>query len=174
MSTQLVILGFLQKRDLHGYEIKHIIEEHMDDWTSIAFGSIYFALRKLLEEGCIREVSVGRSGNRPSKTVYGITDRGRAEFRRLLDRLWQEPERIFYAFDIALFFLAELPAGRAAELLEERIRTTEVALDHLTAHKQENLADPQVPSIARAIFDHTLLHLQTEHRWLISLRDSVK
>ena len=174
MSTQLVILGLLQKRDLHGYEIKHIIEEHMGDWTSIAFGSIYFALRKLLEEGCVREVSVGRAGNRPSKTVYGITDKGRAEFRRLLERLWQEPERIFYAFDIALFFSTELPAGRAAELLEERIRTTEAALEYLTAHKQENLADPQVPRMARAIFDHSLMHLQTEHKWLISIRDSVK
>ncbi len=50
MSTRLVILGFLRERSLHGYEIKQLIEDRMGDWTSIAFGSIYFALSKLAEE----------------------------------------------------------------------------------------------------------------------------
>jgi len=51
MSTRLVILGLLRERPLYGYEIKHVIEDHMGDWTSIAFGSIYFALGKLTEIG---------------------------------------------------------------------------------------------------------------------------
>ena len=34
----------------------------MGDWTSIAFGSIYFALRKLAEEGFIRDPSLPQSG----------------------------------------------------------------------------------------------------------------
>ena len=49
MSVRLVLLGLLHERPLYGYEIKQIIEEHMGDWTSIAFGSIYFALDKLAE-----------------------------------------------------------------------------------------------------------------------------
>jgi DNA-binding PadR family transcriptional regulator len=49
MSTRLVILGLLRERSLHGYEIKHIIQDHMGDWTSIAFGSIYFALKNRRE-----------------------------------------------------------------------------------------------------------------------------
>jgi len=53
MSVRLVILGLLCDRPLYGYEIKQIIEEHMGDWTSIAFGSIYFALDKLAEEGFV-------------------------------------------------------------------------------------------------------------------------
>jgi DNA-binding PadR family transcriptional regulator len=44
------------------YEIKHIIEEHTGDWTSIAFGSIHFALRKLAEEGFIGGPSLPQSG----------------------------------------------------------------------------------------------------------------
>jgi Fe2+ or Zn2+ uptake regulation protein len=57
MSVKLVILGLLRERPLYGYEIKQIIEEHMGDWTSIAFGSIYFALDKLAKEGFVEKVA---------------------------------------------------------------------------------------------------------------------
>lgn len=51
----------LRRRPLYGYEIKQIIEEHMSDWTSIAVGSIYFAIDKLAEEGFIEKTSVEQS-----------------------------------------------------------------------------------------------------------------
>lgn len=76
MSTRLVILGLLRDQHLHGYEIKQIIEEHMGDWTSIAFGSIYFALGKLSEEGLIEKVATEKEGNRPSRSIYQITEGG--------------------------------------------------------------------------------------------------
>ena len=76
MSTRLVILGLLRERPLYGYEIKHIIEDHMGDWTNIAFGSIYFALKKLAEEGFVERAAVEREGNRPSRTVYQLTPAG--------------------------------------------------------------------------------------------------
>ena len=40
MSTRLVILGFLRRAPLYGYQIKRMIEQIMGDWTNIAFGSI--------------------------------------------------------------------------------------------------------------------------------------
>ncbi len=173
MSTKLVILGLLQDRDLHGYEIKSIVEEHMGDWTSIAFGSIYFALGKLSDQGFVREIEVARSGNRPSRTIYGITDAGRGEFQKLLEQLWRSPERTYFAFDIALFFLSDLASGRAAQLLEERIHTTESALKHLEEHMREHLADERVPETAKAIFEHSLTHLRAEAGWLTELREMI-
>ena len=84
MTVRLVILGLLRERPLYGYEIKQIIEEHMSDWTSIAFGSIYFALDKLEEENFVEKVEVKQAGKRPSRSVYQITKSGRKEFLRLL------------------------------------------------------------------------------------------
>ncbi len=69
----MVILGLLRDQPLHGYEIKHIIEEHIGDWTSIAFGSIYFASGKLSEEGLIEMVATEKAGNLPSRGIYQIT-----------------------------------------------------------------------------------------------------
>ena len=76
MSTRLVILGFLRGRPLYGYEIKQMIEHVMGDWTNIAFGSIYFALKKLTEDGFIEKAATEQEGglfndnyNYPSVTI---------------------------------------------------------------------------------------------------------
>ena len=69
MSVRLVILGMLQWGEMHGYELKQHIERKMGDWTSIAFGSIYFALRKLSDEGLVERTEEERHGNRPSRST---------------------------------------------------------------------------------------------------------
>jgi DNA-binding PadR family transcriptional regulator len=171
--TRLILLGLLQRRNLHGYEIKRVIEEHMGDWASIAFGSIYFALAKLAKEGLVRRVSVGKEGNRPSRTVYGITNEGRKEFRRMLEDLWRSPQRQFFAFDVALFFSSSLPSKNIMRYLEQRIEHTQEAFRQLGRHKAERLADPEVPRIARGIFNHALVHLEAEMHWLRALRDDL-
>ena len=79
----------------------------------------------------------------------------------------------YFDFDIALFFLSEMPTDRAASLLEERIRATESALEHLGRHMEENLADQRVPRIAQAIFEHTVVHLRAEVEWLSGLRKTI-
>jgi DNA-binding PadR family transcriptional regulator len=109
MTVRLVILGLLRERPLYGYEIKQIIEEHMSNWTSIAFGSIYFALDKLAEEKFVEKVEIEQQGKRPSRSVYQIMDAGREEFLRLLRESWQQFEREYYPLDICLFFLDSLP-----------------------------------------------------------------
>ena len=173
MSTRLVILGLLRERPMHGYEIKHIIEDHMGDWTSIAFGSIYFALKKLTNEGLLDVKATEKSGNRPSRTIYHTTQAGREEFAKLLRAVWATPERQFFALDLGLFFMDALPSGEIQEFLEERIDHLERAHRYLTEHRQENLADPQVPRQARWIFDHGLAHLSGELAWLQCVKQDI-
>ncbi len=165
MSTRLVILGLLRERPLYGYEIKHIIESHMGDWTSIAFGSIYFALNKLADEAFVEKIATEQEGSRPSRSVYQITDAGRGEFMRLLRKSWQEIERRYFTFDIALFFLDALSRDEAIGYMQGRVVQLDGALQYLSTHRAEEMADEDVPAQAIAIFDHSLVHLQAELAW---------
>ena len=170
MSTRLVILGLLRERPLHGYEIKHIIEEHMGDWTSIAFGSIYFALKKLTAEGLVKVAATERTGNRPSRTVYALTEVGREEFLRLLRELWAKAERQFFATDLGLFFMDALPLEEVLEHLQARLDELNRTAEYLQRHQAENMANPHVPRQARFIFDHSQAHLDAELAWTRALR----
>jgi DNA-binding PadR family transcriptional regulator len=174
MSTRLVILGLLRNRPLYGYEIKQIIEEHMGDWTSIAFGSIYFALGKLAEEGFIEKVATQQEGKRPSRSVYQITDDGQAEFMRLLREVWSGIERQYYTLDVGLFFLEALPTDEVKGYLRARVAHLEAILEYLAAHQEEQLAHEQVPHLAVAIFDHSRVHFQAELDWTQDLLEKLE
>ncbi|MEW5826300.1 MAG: PadR family transcriptional regulator [Candidatus Bipolaricaulota bacterium] len=174
MSTRLVILGLLRQGPLHGYEIKQTIEEHMGDWTSIAFGSIYYALQKLAEEGAIEVIATERSGGRPSRTVYAVTPAGEAEFARLLREAWLIVERPSYAVDLALFFIDAMPRREVEESLERRAANLEQTQTWVDQHRAETLESHHVPPQARAIFDHTMKHLATERSWTDELLAAVK
>jgi len=169
MSTRLVILGLLRGRPLYGYEIKHIIEEHMGDWTNIAFGSIYFALNKLAQDGFIEQVATEQVGNRPSRSVYQVTEQGRAEFLRLLRETWGEVERHYYAIDIGLAFIDALPVHEVKGYLQARIAQLEGTVQHVARHREEQLDSPDVPKTAAAVFDHSLAHFRAELEWTQSL-----
>lgn len=174
MSTRLVILGLLKDRPLHGYELKHIIEHHMGDWTNIAFGSIYFALKKLKEEELVEELGVEQQGNRPSRRMYGVTAVGRNEFYRLLEELFASVERDYYPLDIGLFFLSELPPEKRLPLIERRIAAMEEVLKHLEGHETETRRNPRVPPVAAAIFSHTRHHARAELSWLNEVKEGIQ
>jgi DNA-binding PadR family transcriptional regulator len=174
MSTRLVLLGLLRERPLHGYEIKHIIESHMGDWTNIAFGSIYFALKKLTEENLVKEIDSEQQGNRPSRRVYAITDGGREEFLTLLEELWSVPSRDYFPLDIGLFFLNQLPPERRAALVGGRIGGLRTTLSHLEKHREKTLAHPEVPPVSEAIFSHTFYHLRAELAWLEEVEKNIR
>jgi len=169
-SIRLVILGILNRYPMHGYEIKHIIEEHMGDWTDIKFGSIYFALSKLAEDGSIEVTEQTREGNRPSRTVYQITDKGHHEFSRLLKELWSKDEGTLYDFDIGIFFMKSLSKSEVEKYLIDRIEKMQQKLSFLEQHRAEQESDPQIPPQGMAIIQHSQLHLRAELTWLKDLK----
>jgi DNA-binding PadR family transcriptional regulator len=174
LSTRLVILGLLRERPLYGYEIKHVIEDHMGDWTSIAFGSIYFALTKLAEEGFIEKIGTEQEGGRPSRSIYQISENGRREFERLLREVWSEPERQYFTFDIGIFFMNALPHSEVITYLQTRVAQLEEILEHIRGHRMEQISNPEVPARARVIFDHSLVHFVAELEWTRAVLDQVE
>jgi DNA-binding PadR family transcriptional regulator len=168
-------LGFLRGRSLYGYEIKQMIEHVMGDWTNIAFGSIYFALKKLAQEGFIVKVGTEQEGGRPSRTVYKITDAGREEFMRLLRAVWTDIERQTFDFDIGLSFIGALPVEEVKAYLQKRVTYLEHVLQYLDTHQAEELADEHVPNrLVSTVFDHHRVHLRAELGWTRELLQNVE
>jgi len=72
---RLYLLRLLDERPMHGYElIQSLVELFGGSYTPSA-GTIYPRLAKLEEEGLVTKSAEGR------KTVYAITEAGRAELR---------------------------------------------------------------------------------------------
>ena len=129
MSIKYTILGLLHYRDLHGYRIKEVIEEHFGHMWTINYGQIYPNLKKLRAEGLIsmeEEVRIGEKG--PPRKRYAITAAGKEAFR---DWLAQSPEGSMILRDPFLMRFVFFGFGdkeRAGELIEEQLDAYEKQL----------------------------------------------
>lgn len=72
-NLRLYLLALLEERPRHGYELIQALSERFGGTYSPSAGTIYPRLSKLEEEGLVTKSTDGR------KTVYEITDAGRAE-----------------------------------------------------------------------------------------------
>src|SRR5215831_4085849 len=95
----LAVLSYLSQQPMHPYELSRTLREH-GDARSIKFnhGSLYMVVGQLAKAGYITEVETSRAGQRPERTVYALTDAGRAEFRDWLRELVAEPEHEYPRF----------------------------------------------------------------------------
>ena len=106
---------------MHPYELGRVLREH-GDARSIKFnhGSLYMVFAQLEKAGFVAQQETTRTGQRPERTVYAITDPGRQEMRDWLRELISEPQHEYPHFVAALSLIAALPPEEVVGLLTER------------------------------------------------------
>lgn len=118
----LAVLSYLTQRPMHPYELGRTLREHGDE-RSIKFnhGSLYMVVGQLEKAGFVRAESTDREGQRPERTVYALTDAGRAELGDWLRELVAEPQHEYPQFVSALSLIAALPPDDVLALLRRRL-----------------------------------------------------
>jgi len=138
----LAVLSCLGERPMHPYEISSTLRQRgKEESIKLNFGSLYSVVAALEKHGLIVEQERIREGNRPERTIYAITDEGKAEFEDWLADLLRTPSPDPDSLESALSLLVGLPPEQAAELLDERTarldleqRRIESALDWSREH----------------------------------------
>lgn len=165
MSMKLAILGLLLEADMHPYEITLKMKERaMTHYTKIQMGSLYYAVDQLAKEEHIEPVEVIRSSNRPDKTIYRITEKGKKLFHQLLLQKFKEPEPIFHPIYLALSFSDHGDQNKIADLLEQRIKQIEHQVNFYYALYEDHIE--QVPKGALHLMIGMYEHSKTELQWL--------
>ena len=144
-ATRLLILGVLrQLQPAHGYSIRQRLESwQVDEWANVAYGSIYFALNKMAEEGLVEDVGTGSPDTHSTRVTYVVTERGEAEFQRLLRAHWLERRPIVEPFRAALAFMPALPAAEVLALLHRRVDLARSDAEALEAMSQTSEVQPR-------------------------------
>ncbi|MDQ3692576.1 MAG: PadR family transcriptional regulator [Chloroflexota bacterium] len=173
-ATRLLILGALRfLQPAHGYSVRRELESwNADEWANIAYGSIYFALNKMADEGLLREVAgePARQGRRPPRVSYVVTERGEEEFQRLLRDYWWDRRPLIDPLQLAASFMDQLPAPERLAVLRHRLLLAEASvaeIDHLLASPLMDLK----PAHVRDVFDLSRERAFAEMRWLQRLID---
>mgnify|MGYP001132420168 CR=1 FL=1 len=118
----LAVLSYLSQRPMHPYELSRTLRDNGDD-RSIKFthGSLYMVVQQLARAGLVAAQETSREGQRPERTVYALTDAGRAELRDWLRELLEEPRHEYPHFVAALSLIGALPPSEVLPLLRRRL-----------------------------------------------------
>ncbi len=118
----LAVLALVFERPMHPYEMAATMRErHKEASIKLRYGSLYTVVEQLQREGFIAAQETSRDGRRPERTVYAITDAGRAELTAWMSDLLRRPVKEYPQFMAALSLLPVLPPEAVATLLRERL-----------------------------------------------------
>ena len=107
-SLKTFILGVLNQipKPMSGYELITIANEwHYDHYINATNASFYYTLKQLEGEGCIKESGTKQEGNRPEKTIFRLTNKGRKEFQEQMKFFLTEIQEIYYDIDSTMPFI---------------------------------------------------------------------
>ena len=108
-TLALAVLGLLQERPMHPYEMASTLRErHKDSSFKVNSGSLYDTVEALARHGWIEPVETARDGRRPERTVYARTEAGDGEFVRWIDELIRTPVLEYPKFLAAVSYLGAL------------------------------------------------------------------
>ncbi len=165
----LALLALLAPgQPMHPYEMANVLRRTGKERDmKIKWGSLYTVVQNLEKHGFIEATGSNREGRRPERTVYAITDAGRAEVRDWLRELVSEPEPEPFRFEAALSVVGILPPDEVTELLQQRL----AALDRDLAAQRAELEEArrQVVRVFLVEGEYALAIREAEAAWVRSL-----
>ncbi|MET0685710.1 MAG: PadR family transcriptional regulator [Solirubrobacteraceae bacterium] len=137
----LAVLSYLSRTPMHPYELGRLLREH-GDARSVKYtpSSLYMVVGQLERAGLIAAEGPSREGRRPERTVYALTDAGRAELGDWLRELVAEPRHEYPHFVTALSLIGALGPDEVVELLTRRLARLAAVRGETRAMVDETLA----------------------------------
>ncbi|MFJ6669925.1 helix-turn-helix transcriptional regulator [Actinosynnema sp. NPDC091369] len=170
----LAVLGLLVEHPSHPYQmLTDLRARDANRAAAINRGTLYDVVEALVAAGWVAPRGTERTGNRPERTVYALTDAGHAELVRRLDGQIRTPQREFTQFLGAVAYLGALGPDGAVDALTERARRLS---DRITADA-DHLADVLaggVPRLHVIEAEYALAQARAELAWIGSVVDEVR
>ena len=172
-KTDLLLLGLLQERPMHGYDLfQQIQTEGIDSWFPVSAAGVYYSLRKLRDQGLVAE-SHQQGGRSTRKSIYRLTEKGRAAFFGAMEAELANQDLVYLDYDLAIYLLNRLPLQRVVPQLERHqaflVKQAESVRESLEAER-DNGRSP----LRLAILDHRRRFLDMEQDWLSDVMGSIQ
>lgn len=172
-KLDLLLLGMLMERPMHGWEqFRRIQAEGVEEWLRVSFAGVYYRLGKLHEQELVAK-AWEQKGRRTPKSVYRLTEKGRAAFYATLEAKAVRTERPNLDYGIVIFLLDKLPPQRAIALLKQRqafLAEQAQELEIAMSRELEIGGSPQ----RLAIQHHRRRFLEMEQDWLTDVISSIQ
>ena len=162
VSTKYAILGLLNQRPMHGYEIKKEFEKSVSYIWSINVGQLYTLLKKMEGEKVIVKRELPQDNMR-DKIVYEITDAGKYEIQEWLSIpvLNRQAKDEFY---LKMMFLTQVDKEKATKYIDEQIKALEKQYETSKAMKIDH--SDRMEEFMCLLLEASIMHFDVDIKWL--------
>ena len=172
-ASRFAILGMLALgKKQSGYDLKKAIATSTANFWSESYGNIYPALRKLLEEGAIRQDSEKPAASKRKKQLYRITEKGRRALRQWLRQpvaVRSEDNELL----LKLFFGTMMPVAESRTLVAVH-RDHHIALLEKFAAIETSISTGPTTEVQKTYLRATLSYGQAVSRALVQWSDATE
>jgi DNA-binding PadR family transcriptional regulator len=170
----LAVLALLAEGPTHPYEMDFLMRARgLTESIKLNRGSLYTVVEALQRDGLIVPQETQREGRRPERTVYAITDAGRARFDGWLRELVRNPVKEYPQFIAGLTFLGHLGPDEAVTLFEERARRLDQSIEETQMHVDSARERLGVPRLFLIETEFALEQARSELRWVRKTIDEI-
>ncbi|HSU74475.1 MAG TPA: PadR family transcriptional regulator [Terrabacter sp.] len=181
---EFAVLGLLHDGPLHGYELRKRLTTALGIFRALSYGSLYPALRHLVDSGWIHETTdppggstagtggtstgggAGATGGRRPRITYELTAEGKEHFQDLVAASgpdsWDDED-----FDVRFAFFSRTEAQVRLRILEGRRSRLEERLANIRDAAQARRE--RMDTYTLALQQHGEERAEREVRWLEEL-----
>jgi DNA-binding PadR family transcriptional regulator len=164
MSVRNALLGLLEQKPRHGYELHDAFEAVVggeQNWD-VKPAQIYTTLNRLEKGGLVVQQGAGQAGG-PEKRIYAVTDAGRQALRQW----FHSPVSSRHQRDeFFLKLMMSLATGEADPQQVIYIQRASLYQDLHDLTVQRGQADPRLALAFILLLDQAIMHLEADLRWL--------
>ena len=165
-AVAVLVLGLLHEQPMHPYQLHQTLVERGDTRiVRVNPGAVYHGVERLERHGLVEVVGTDRTGRRPERTTYRLTDAGRDEFAARLTSLLGDEHPTYPLFSVGLAEANELPSDQVLTQLVRRRDRKVAHRDHLAA-SYDTVSAMGLPRRFLLDVDHDLATLRAEIDWL--------
>lgn len=164
MRIELTVLGLLTKGHLYGYDIKKKLAARLSGFSDVKFGSIYYAIKKGVEKGWIKQKGTEKEKSNPERLLYQITPEGTKYFKKGLYNYFNE-HLIHFDVDMLIMFIESLDKEQRGYFVEDRIDHINEKLSEIKEKYKE--AKKNEMTHINSYIEH---HLKAELSWVKGLK----
>nr|WP_317180402.1 PadR family transcriptional regulator [Intrasporangium sp.] len=163
---EFAILGLLHDGALHGYELRKRLTTALGIFRALSYGSLYPALRGLVESGHITETQEPSPAGKRPRITYELTAEGKEHFQDLVAAsgpdAWDDDD-----FDVRFAFFSRTEREVRLRILEGRRSRLEERLARIRETSVRNRE--RMDSYTLALQQHGEERAEREVRWLEEL-----
>ncbi|MDO8963653.1 MAG: PadR family transcriptional regulator [Coriobacteriia bacterium] len=163
MSVKYGLLALLNRRSMHGYEMRRELEVELGPEWAVNYGQIYSTLERLVRDALVVQSETVASGDAPDRKLYTVTPAGRTELHQwfLTPIDSSDPSRDGLHAKILLALTGDVPVDKVIQA-ERKGQLRRIG--QLTELKEKRDAELELAAVLQ--LDMAIMKTEAVLKWL--------